>query len=81
MRVMVGDDISLLPDLARPIFRAIALAGEYYTATLNETGKVIGIAVWMPAGQDLFSTYASLFACWLLTWCKLIRDVGRSRNS
>ena len=40
---------------AAAMLRAGALAGEYYTAT-NEDGEIVGYTLWMPPGQELFST-------------------------
>jgi len=40
---------------ALAILRAGAMAGEYYIAT-NPAGEQIGYTLWMPPGQEMFST-------------------------
>ncbi|KDR85989.1 hypothetical protein GALMADRAFT_132605 [Galerina marginata CBS 339.88] len=50
-----GGDKSLMKLQALAIIRAGAFAGEYYTAT-NSDGEVVGYALWMPPGKELFST-------------------------
>lgn len=45
--------------MAAATIRAGALAGEYYTAT-NENGEIVGYTLWMPPGQELFSTSVSI---------------------
>ncbi|KAF9476014.1 hypothetical protein BDN70DRAFT_882975 [Pholiota conissans] len=52
---LAGGDISLMPLQALALLRAGALAGEYYEAT-NEEGEMIGYTMWMPPGQEMFST-------------------------
>ncbi|KAF9528138.1 hypothetical protein CPB83DRAFT_894624 [Crepidotus variabilis] len=53
---LTGGEISLVAVMALSILRAGALAGgEFYTAT-NEEGEIIGFTLWMPPGQDMFST-------------------------
>lgn len=37
------------------MLKAGALAGEYYTAT-DENNDLLGFTLWMPPGDDLFST-------------------------
>jgi len=50
-----GGDKSLMKLQALAIIRAGAFAGEYYTAT-NSDGELVGYALWMPPGKELFST-------------------------
>jgi hypothetical protein len=38
------------------MLRAGIHSGEFYTAT-DKTGEVIGFSLWMPPGEELFSTY------------------------
>jgi len=42
---------------ALAILRAGVHSGEYYEAT-DETGSLIGYTLWMPPGQEMFSTFA-----------------------
>ncbi|KIL71208.1 hypothetical protein M378DRAFT_182786 [Amanita muscaria Koide BX008] len=47
---------ALIPDLARAMIKAgIYAAGEYYLAT-DENGEIVGYTMWMPPGQEMFST-------------------------
>ena len=56
MLSLVGGDGSLIPDMTRAILKAgIYAAGEYYIAT-NEDGEIVGYTMWMPPGQEIFST-------------------------
>ena len=51
-----GGEPTLIPDLARATLKAgIFAAGEFYTAT-NDEGDIVGFTMWMPPGQELFST-------------------------
>lgn len=50
-----GGDSSLVRLQALAMLRAGALAGEYYIAT-NPAGEQIGYTLWMPPGQEMFST-------------------------
>lgn len=51
-----GGEPALIPDLARATLKAgIFAAGEFYTAT-NDEGDIVGFTMWMPPGQELFST-------------------------
>ncbi|KIM38174.1 hypothetical protein M413DRAFT_247359 [Hebeloma cylindrosporum] len=50
-----GGDVSLMKLQALAMLRAGALAGEYYIAT-NPAGEQIGYTLWMPPGQEMFST-------------------------
>jgi GNAT superfamily N-acetyltransferase len=50
-----GGDKSLMKLQALAILRAGALAGEYYTAT-NPDGELVAYTLWMPPGQELFSS-------------------------
>ena len=43
---------------ALSILRAGVHSGEYYEAT-DETGSLIGYTLWMPPGQEMFSTFVS----------------------
>jgi len=43
---------------ALAILRAGVHSGEYYEAT-DETGSLIGYTLWMPPGQEMFSTFVS----------------------
>ncbi|KAF8195072.1 hypothetical protein BJ912DRAFT_1085952 [Pholiota molesta] len=52
---LAGGEISLMTCQALALLRAGALAGEYYEAT-NEEGEMIGYTMWMPPGQEMFST-------------------------
>jgi len=52
---LAGGDFSLIKLQAAAMLRAGALAGEFYTAT-NENGEIIGYTLWMPPGQEIFST-------------------------
>ena len=50
-----GGDTSLMRLQALAMLRAGALTGEYYIAT-NPSGEQIGYTLWMPPGQEMFST-------------------------
>ncbi|KAF8346127.1 hypothetical protein F5887DRAFT_884016, partial [Amanita rubescens] len=51
-----GGEAALIPELARAMLKAgIFAAGEYYTAT-NDKGEIVGFTMWMPPGQEMFST-------------------------
>jgi hypothetical protein len=51
-----GGEAALIPEMARAILKAgIFAAGEYYTAT-NDKGEIVGFTMWMPPGQEMFST-------------------------
>jgi len=50
-----GGDKSLMKLQALAILRGAAFGGEYYTATTPE-GELIGYTLWMPPGQELFTT-------------------------
>jgi hypothetical protein len=52
---LAGGEIALMTCQALALLRAGALAGEYYEAT-NEEGEMIGYTMWMPPGQEMFST-------------------------
>ncbi|KZT70571.1 hypothetical protein DAEQUDRAFT_725087 [Daedalea quercina L-15889] len=53
---LVGGDMGLLPSMARAMIKAALLAaGEYYPA-FDESGELLGYALWMPPGQELFAT-------------------------
>ncbi|TFK18154.1 hypothetical protein FA15DRAFT_273443 [Coprinopsis marcescibilis] len=52
---LVGNELELIPVMIEAMLRAGALEGEYYTAT-NEEGVLVGYAMWMPPGRDLFGT-------------------------
>ena len=52
---LVGGDSTLASDLAQAVLRAGVFAGEYYNAT-DDDGRIVGFALWMPPGDDLFST-------------------------
>ncbi|EGO00642.1 hypothetical protein SERLA73DRAFT_178507 [Serpula lacrymans var. lacrymans S7.3] len=49
-----GCDATLLDPMARSTLMAGILAGEYYNAT-DESGDVVGFALWMPPGEEMFS--------------------------
>jgi len=53
-----GGDPSLIGPMARSIIRACALEGEFYTAIDMESGELVGYAVWMPTGHELFESDA-----------------------
>lgn len=58
---MTGDDVSLLPMLARAMVGGTALVpgvGDIFTATDND-GRIIGFVVATMPGQPLFTTEAS----------------------
>ncbi|KAJ3511538.1 hypothetical protein NLJ89_g4046 [Agrocybe chaxingu] len=44
-----------MPLQALALLRAGVLSGEYYEAT-NEEGELVGYTMWMPPGQEMFST-------------------------
>ncbi|KAK2460077.1 hypothetical protein APHAL10511_007911 [Amanita phalloides] len=51
-----GGDPSLIPDMARSVLKAgIFAAGEFYIAA-NEREEIVGFTMWMPPGQEMFST-------------------------
>lgn len=50
-----GADPALMDPMVRCTLRACVHSGEFYTAT-DKTGEVIGFSLWMPPGQELFST-------------------------
>ena len=50
-----GADPALMEPMVRCALRACVDSGEFYTAT-DKVGEVIGYSLWMPPGQDLFST-------------------------
>ena len=55
---LLGGDTSLMKLQALAMLRAGAMAGGYYIAT-NPAGEQIGYALWMPPGQEMFSTWAA----------------------
>ncbi|KAF8971928.1 hypothetical protein BDZ97DRAFT_1153970 [Flammula alnicola] len=52
---LAGGDISLMKYEALALLRAGVLSGEYYEAT-DQEGQLIGYNMWMPPGQEIFST-------------------------
>ncbi|PPR06250.1 hypothetical protein CVT24_000922 [Panaeolus cyanescens] len=52
---LCGGDTSLFKLQIRAMVKAAVLDGEFYTAT-NEEGRLIGYSIWMPPGQEMFST-------------------------
>lgn len=53
---LVGGDLSLLVPMARAMIKAAVLAaGEFYPA-LDQSGTLVGYALWMPPGEELFAT-------------------------
>lgn len=53
---LVGGDKTLLGPMVRSMIKAaLHAAGEFYPA-LDENGELIGYALWMPPGRDLFDT-------------------------
>ncbi|KZT04282.1 uncharacterized protein LAESUDRAFT_658088 [Laetiporus sulphureus 93-53] len=52
---LCGGDVSLAGPMARAMLNAGVLAGEYYAA-LDENGELAGFTLWMPPGQEMFST-------------------------
>ncbi|KII95585.1 hypothetical protein PLICRDRAFT_34496 [Plicaturopsis crispa FD-325 SS-3] len=54
-RTVVGNDDNLFDPFFRCAIKAGALVGELYLAT-DATGKAVGMALWVPPGEDLFST-------------------------
>ncbi|KAF8167192.1 hypothetical protein B0H34DRAFT_680726 [Crassisporium funariophilum] len=50
-----GGDTSLIRLQAKALLRAGALVGEYYEAT-NADGELVGYTMWMPPGEEMFST-------------------------
>ncbi|KAF8636155.1 hypothetical protein AX17_003750 [Amanita inopinata Kibby_2008] len=55
-RSLCGGDAALMPDMVRSALKAgIYAAGEFYIAT-DEEGAIVGFTLWMPPGQDMFST-------------------------
>ena len=53
---LAGGEPALIPDMIRATLKAgIFAAGEYYTAS-NEKGEMVGFTMWMPPGQEMFST-------------------------
>jgi hypothetical protein len=55
VRALVGNDVELLPYLARAMIGASTVDGELYIAT-DDAGDLVGFSVWMPSGKELFST-------------------------
>lgn len=53
---LLGVDVSLLKDQAIATIRAGALDSEFYVAQ-ESLGEIIACSVWMPPGQEMFSTY------------------------
>lgn len=45
---------------ALAILRAGVHSGEYYEAT-NDKGELVGYTMWMPPGNEIFSTSVSIF--------------------
>ncbi|KDR85991.1 hypothetical protein GALMADRAFT_397715 [Galerina marginata CBS 339.88] len=52
---LAGGDVSLMKFEALALLRAGVHSGEYYEAS-NEEGELIGYTMWMPPGQEMFST-------------------------
>jgi len=52
---LAGGDVSLMKFEALALLRAGVHSGEYYEAT-NKEGELIGYTMWMPPGQEMFST-------------------------
>ncbi|EMD31941.1 hypothetical protein CERSUDRAFT_119274 [Gelatoporia subvermispora B] len=50
-----GGDPELIDPMVRAMVQAGRIAGEYYTAT-DVSGELLGYALWMPPGQQMFST-------------------------
>ena len=63
---------------ALAILRAGVHSGEYYEAT-DETGSLIGYTLWMPPGQEMFSTFVSRLQETPMSAHHLI--AGKSRES
>ncbi|CAA7265027.1 unnamed protein product [Cyclocybe aegerita] len=52
---LAGGEDSLMPLQALALLRAGVHSGEYYEAS-NEQGELVGYTLWMPPGQEMFST-------------------------
>ncbi|OCH85072.1 hypothetical protein OBBRIDRAFT_740548 [Obba rivulosa] len=50
-----GGDPELIDPMVRSMLMAGRMAGEYYAAT-DDSGELLGYALWMPPGQLMFST-------------------------
>lgn len=53
---LVGGEKALLGPMVNSMIKAaLHAAGEFYPA-LDENGELVGYALWMPPGRDLFDT-------------------------
>ncbi|KAH7913506.1 hypothetical protein BJ138DRAFT_612912 [Hygrophoropsis aurantiaca] len=55
VRIMTGGHDNLRDPLFRSMTRACLLAGETYIATSDETGEIVGNALWFPPGKELWT--------------------------
>ncbi|KAI0340439.1 hypothetical protein BDW22DRAFT_1486269 [Trametopsis cervina] len=56
LKSLVGGEPEKIDGMGRAMLRAGILAGEYYEATDEKDGSLLGYLMTMPPGQDLFST-------------------------
>lgn len=57
---LCGGDPSLMKPMACAIICACALEGEFYAAVDAGTRELVGYALWMPTGHELFERYSTL---------------------
>ena len=55
---LAGGEVSLMNDQGLALLRVGSLYGEYYEAT-DDKGNLLGFTMWMPPGQEMFSTLVS----------------------
>jgi hypothetical protein len=56
-KAIAGGEVDLIPAFAESMIKAIAFAGGHMYVARNEKGDIVGFALWIPSGHDLFNTY------------------------
>ena len=56
-KAITGGEVDLIPAFAESMIKAIAFAGGHMYAARNEKGDIVGFALWLPPGHNLFNTY------------------------
>lgn len=49
--------MTLMKPMVGAMIRACILEGEFYTATEEDTDTLLGFAVWMPPGHEIFEKF------------------------
>jgi len=55
-KAIAGGEVDLIPAFAESMIKAIAFAGGHMYVARNEKGDIVGFALWIPPGHDLFNT-------------------------